>query len=110
MVRAACEKVVRPDPFRLWIGDATSNLAEYRSGTKANDSTSWLNMESMTKSGSQKTLAFRATANKTYRVEWNTGLNGAWLKLAGAAETRNCRRRRQSEPLHLSKCQPSCQP
>jgi len=63
-------------------GDGSSNLAEYRSGTKADDATSWLNIESIRQSSGETTLTFRAAANKTYSVEWNTGLDGPWLKLA----------------------------
>lgn len=44
-------------------------------------------MESTTQSGGQITLAFRAAASKTYSVEWNTGLDGAWQKLADVVAT-----------------------
>ena len=45
-------------------------------------------MESMTQAGGQTTLAFRAAANKTYSVEWNTGLDGPWFKLADVVASR----------------------
>jgi hypothetical protein len=65
-------------------GDTMTNLEEYIAGTDPRDAESYLKVDSISIAGSA-TLNFLARSNKTYTIQYNSGLSpSGWLNFTNA--------------------------
>ncbi|HWI59505.1 MAG TPA: hypothetical protein VNZ22_19915, partial [Bacillota bacterium] len=67
-------------------GDGFNNLQEYLAGTNPNLATSYLKIDSVQVSGSNRTISFTAVAGKTYTILYKTSLEDTlWQRLTNVA-------------------------
>ena len=72
-------------------GDILTNKEEYDAGTDPQDSSSFLQIDSLVQSGGSGTpvsISFLAASNKTYSIQFNdVAAGGFWSKLIDVAAT-----------------------